>query len=333
MHNSDSPSSLQLSNPIFTTPNHNSNQSEKSLLDERDDVDIHYLRSEQAKIDTILNFLLHYNSNKRKRGRPKADASQPSESNLEVPDTVNDHFKSITNINDLHPGVLLDYLKKVNNLNKKLLNSVEQLNTKYSIISEKIDSKDLRDENLGDSNQPILENPQPHSLSRNNEVTEEKPSDELSGIEIKLDALEQRSNEKILICNGTFVTNIIEDKESNNIKTELLKKIKRHIPTLSETDLENVIIFGKTKKSLKIKCSSLTTKNLILNEIRKLKLSDIYFSEFLTTYRNNLFYKLRQVKRNYSAHISAAYLRDGNVCYKITGSDRFVIVRCLQLQA
>ena len=76
-----------------------------------------YLKSEQKKIDTNINFLLNYNPKKKKAGRPpKTDSTN---TNVQFPASVSDKFKSIVDINDLHPGVLLDYLIKVNNFNKK----------------------------------------------------------------------------------------------------------------------------------------------------------------------------------------------------------------------
>ena len=94
------------------------------------------LKEDQIVIDKTLNFLVNFNPTKRGRGRPPNkkinkdlstfDASASSNVN-DIPDTVSENLKTITIKNDLYAGILLDNLKKVHCLNKKLFAGFERL--------------------------------------------------------------------------------------------------------------------------------------------------------------------------------------------------------------
>ena len=98
------------------------------------------LIDEQNSIDKILNFLIHYKENKKGPGRPSSKSKEKSkEENLQkVPDNVSESFRSIKSINDIHGGILLDYLMKVNSLNKKLLSHCNNLTKKYGELNDKL---------------------------------------------------------------------------------------------------------------------------------------------------------------------------------------------------
>ena len=55
-----------------------------------------------------------------------------------IPDTVRPDLKSLVNISELHRGILLDYLIKVNTLNTKHLNNFELLNKKCNELNDTI---------------------------------------------------------------------------------------------------------------------------------------------------------------------------------------------------
>ena len=63
---------------------------------------------------------------------------------LKVPAAVSESYKSITDISDIHAGVLLDYLSKVCSLNKKLISNYESLNHKYSELNDRIKNTEER---------------------------------------------------------------------------------------------------------------------------------------------------------------------------------------------
>ena len=90
------------------------------------------MNDEQANIDKSLNFLINYKPDKKVRTRGKSIKGQ-----LEIPSIVSQDLIDITDINDLHAGVLLDYLKKVNIFNKKLLANINLLSSKYDQLLDK----------------------------------------------------------------------------------------------------------------------------------------------------------------------------------------------------
>ena len=120
------------------SPNTPQNGSNENLHEDVfwEDIDVDSLKDEQSKIESTLNFLLNYNCTKKKVGRPsKSESSnKPDKQTLQIPDTVSDELKSFTDINVLHPGVLLDYLKKINNFNKKILSTLDSIFGKMAAL-------------------------------------------------------------------------------------------------------------------------------------------------------------------------------------------------------
>ena len=84
--------------------------------------------------------MINYKPTKRGPGRPKGSEKSVSAIPKTVPDNITETAKSFTNINDLHPGILLEYLTKVNSLNKKLLNHCDNLTKKYDQLNEKLNN-------------------------------------------------------------------------------------------------------------------------------------------------------------------------------------------------
>ena len=327
-------------------PDSRLSQSDCSFNDDQfiDEIDCTDYKEEQNKIEKTLNFLLNFNAtNKRTRGRPPKNPQTTKTSPLKVPESVNDELKSFTNINDLHPGVLLDYLKKVNNLNKKILKSYDILNNKYNELSAKVNEITINQNTPAVSTpRPIISSDQsipvilpPASVTEcpSHTITNNFESNTNNNIEIhlKIDAIEQKNNSNILLCAGDIANDIINLNESNsNLKSNFIEKVKKIIPAVTATDVERVYTFGKNKKTLKVIWSSTVTRNNFLSEIKKLKPTNIYFSEFLTTYRNKLFYELRQLRRKYPTKITAAYTREGNIYFKSSTNNKFNIVRTTQ---
>ena len=215
---------------------------------------------------------MNYNCNKRKPGRPKANET-PKEK-LKIPDAVNEDLKSFTNINNLHPGILLDYLRRLNNFNKRLLSSFESLDKKYNQLVDKIETI-KPDDKSHESSQvlPVQTNSfvqhSEHSPSRKNlEQRVEDDHKTLNNIELKVDSLEQQANNNILICSGTYVTNLLQSNNQENLKESLSLKIKNTFRslTIDDDDIANLNVFGKNRKNIKIRqsISSLHTQRKYL---------------------------------------------------------------------
>ena len=77
---------------------------------------------------------------------------------------------------------------------------------------------------------------------------------------------------------------------------------------------------------LKLSVSYASVKKRIITSARHSKPVDIYFIEFLTKHKNQMF-SLRSLKSKFRDKISAVYTRDGNLFCKIHGEDGFKSVR------
>ena len=293
-------------------------------------IDIDYLKNEQKKIDTTINFLLNYNPKKKKPGRPpKTDTTN---TNAQFPDSVPDQFKSIIDINDLHPGVLLDYLTKVNNFNKKILCSLNSLNEKYDCLSRKIEQ--CVNSNVKDSS--ILPNTnisKPNVSGVSSEVRRQIESYENVNEEfqLRLDNLEQRHNSTALTISGIPLPSAAPEdnfESLNNYKFNIIDKIIDKTDRVCKSEeIDDVIVIGKEKRNIKVICRTLDVKKKFLNFARQQKPNNIFISEFLTPYRNKLFFQARQLKKNYPNIISAVYTRGGNIFYKFKDKPRYYKIR------
>ena len=336
MSSSQSTSSI-LSTPDFT---HNSqpfisSQLESCLTEDfvtPDDLD--YLNAEQSKIDSTLNFLLNVNFKKRKPGRPPKLTTNPPQ----IPDSVREQFKSITDINDLHPGVLLDYLTKINNLNKKILGNFKLLNEKYCELNRKFEIQNNRVSANLNLSSPLLETVSTENIA----LPQNIPQDDVSAVDnnknqtnietlkeefqLKIDDLEQKNYSHVIAVSGnslTLATNDRTDYKSRVI--DLIVEKTNNI--IKKEDIENVIAVGKEKKIYKCICKTLKVKQSVLSYARQHKPDNIYFSEFLTLYRNKLYFGARQLKKKFPDKISAVYTREGNIYYKTTASTQFSLIR------
>ena len=286
------------------------------------------LKKEQEIIDKGLNFLLNF-KHKKPFGRPPKNVSNSAETNsLKVPDFVSPTLKSITNLNDLHPGVLLDYLIKINSFNKKILHHCNDLHTKVQTLNDKFDST----ANIENVTPPIVYvSPEPHSPTQSNEAIAATIAKN-EQLELKLDALEQKSLSNILTCSGDIVNDIHSSSTGDNrdLMLTFTDKLKLHLPVIENGDITNVTSLGRDKKVLKICCANYQVKIRILKKIRDLKLPNIYFSEYLTSFRQSLYYKLRSLKKTYPSLISSTYTRGGNIFFKLPGDTRFYFLRTNQ---
>ena len=281
------------------------------------------LRQEQITIDKTLNYLMNFNPNKRKTGRPTKNSNKTSSSasassdtaNIDdIPDTVSENLKSITSINDLHAGMLLDYLKKIHCMNKKLFIGFERLTKTCN---------DLKNAQVIHNDQVVSDAsdfPENKKLNEQNEIT---------SFQIKLDDLEQRHNSNIILCTGETVTNLVNN-DNLDIKSEINQKLKCIDSSFESGSVSSISRFGKNKNTLKITFRDIHSKKRVLQEARKKKLHNILFSEFLTSYRNKVFYQARALKRTHPNLLSAVYVRNGNIYYKLNGNSEHKILRTLK---
>lgn len=290
------------------------------------EVDLDSLNNDQSRIDSVLNFLLNYDYRKKNVGRPKkavgrtrkqpGRGSKSSDSRRQssvLPDEVEE---SLINIDDLHPGLLVDYLTKLNDFNKKLLHGINVLSNKYDMLVAKSSI------NQAEASGPSVSPPAPVSQQTN--VTEEVKEKDL---EVRVDAIEQKSVSHVLLCSGNMITEAIEN-HPESLRDTVVSSVCQALPEVAnESDIVRVAVFGKKKKMVKIECSSERSKKKLISSARLVKPANIYFSEFLTPFRSKMFFSLRSLKKKYPSKISAVYTRDGTVFYKIPGTDGFKTIR------
>ena len=326
MTHNQSASSLQISTPDVSAARVNDIINSKSPnIENYDDVD-DYFREQKSKLDSTLNYLINSDFKKRNRGSPRFNKDQ-GDSTLKVPESVNENLKDFTDINRLHPGVLLDYLKKFNEFNKKILTCYEGLKTKYTELSSKVNKFDTEGINITQSTSSSI-SPQIESSSstlpahgssiasvNENNKPNLNVNESSNNLEIKVDALEQKSYADLLLCNGDFVSELLNN-DVVNLKQAISLKIADIVPEFKESDIAKINIINKNKSILKIELQSGSIKKRILFEARTKKPANIYFSEYLTSYRYKLYYELRQLRRKYNEHL-ITYVRDGALCYKL----------------
>ena len=183
-----------------------------------DEIDIDGLSENQARIDSVLKFLLNYNCPKKNVGRPKkqagkavkdlnviTDASREKEQDFAFPDGVSENMKNLSDIRDVHPGVLLDYLVKLSDFNKKILQSVGTLHKKCNELSTKlcaVSTSEATNDRL-----PLPQTVQAQSRPAF-DVASSGRSKEVE-LESRVDATEQRSNASILLCSGAIISEVI----------------------------------------------------------------------------------------------------------------------------
>ena len=301
-----------------------------------DEIDIDGLSENQSRIDSVLKFLLHYNCPKKNVGRPKkqagkavkdlnviTDASREKEQDFAFPDGVSENMKNLTDIRDVHPGVLLDYLVKLNDFNKKILQSVGTLHKKCNELATKlcaVSTSEATNDRL-----PLPQTVQAQSRPAFDVASSER-SKEVE-LESRVDAIEQRSKSNILLCSGAIISEVI-GADSGDLENKVISCVGRSLPNTTEDgDIVKVSIYGKKKTHVKIECSSASVKKRIIASARHSKPVDIYFTEFLTKYRNQMLFSLRSLKSKFRDKISAVYTQDGNLFYKLHGDDGFKSVR------
>ena len=251
------------------------------------------------------------------------DASREKEQDFAFPDGVSENMKNLTDIRDVHPGVLLDYLVKPNDFNKKILQSVGTLHKKCNELATKlcaVSTSEATNDRL-----PLPQIVQAQSRPAFDVASSER-SKEVE-LESRVDAIEQRSNANILLCSGAIISEVI-GADSGDLKNKVISCVGRSLPiTTEDGDIVKVSLYGKKKTHVKIECSSASVKKRIIASARHSKPVDIYFTEFLTKYRNQMLFSLRSLKSKFRDKISAVYTRDGNLFYKLHGDDGFKSVR------
>ena len=305
-------------------------------------VNLDVLREEQRNIDGIIDSLLNYSANtecgeqkeKKKVGSATTSGSsvntpqQTKKGRGRPPKTITLPSSPVPSISSPNPDVsvtkpsfevVVGCLKRLSDQNKNLLSFVEVLSedVKNNIISE---------------NRNSAENP----TNPDNQL-QVRPQSSVSVVEERLEKLEQNINSNILICRGAGVESLIEESSRGSTKPNL-ERLKGDIckavceENVTSVDISNmqVTVFGRDKKKVKIDCHNPSSKLFLVKQARRKRPEGIYVSEYLTPSKVNIFYNLRQLKKQHPDKIQAVFTRGGNLFYRLCNSDREVRVNSLE---
>ena len=240
-------------------------------------------------------------------------------------------MKQLTDIRDLHPGLLLDYLVKLNDFNKRILQTVGTLQKKCSDLEIKLNTSLANNVTEGgaSSSSPTsdISPTSAAAAAAAADVGDRRKTMKEVELEARVDAIEQKANVNILMCSGAVIRGAI-NADPSHLKERVISCINDALPNvIKEEDIVKVSYYGKKKTHVKIECSSMRARKRLISSARENKPAEIYFSEFLTNFRNTLFYSLRSLRNKYKDKILAVYVRDGNIFYKLRGVDGFNSVR------
>ena len=235
-------------------------------------------------------------------------------------------------------------IKRLNAQNKNLLRCIEVLHRKVEIIADVEGVTPSDGENppktiLGDVSNRLekLES----NLNSNNQdcrgpAVENPPSALLDDVSNRLEKLENNLNSNNLVCRGPGVESLIDSSSIENappnlerLKGDLCRAICGDNATGVDICNLQLSVFGREKKMLKLHCQNTSSKLYLLKQARKNKPEGTYVSEQLTKAKSNIFYNLRQLRKQHPGKIKSAFTRGGNIYYKLQNSNLVVQVHSL----
>jgi hypothetical protein len=238
---------------------------------------------------------------------------------------------------------IIEYLDNIHNLNTKLVSKIDSLVEENTQLRQQIEMLQTpRSYAVAASATPLSPTAESAAPPRS---TERPAPQELKMMNSKIDHLEQESLTNVIMLQGPAVENIVAghsdrapgssgaDGSNRNSKSAHLKaavgEVLRGAAIPVRVDhIAAVWPQGRERKHLKVVCTSLESKIMILSTIRNIRPENIYANEYLTKHRSSLLYKLRNLKRQFP-NITSVYSRNGVVCCKIRGTDRAVAVHDL----
>ena len=160
-------------------------------------------------------------------------------------------------------------------------------------------------------------------------ISEVQTKTPVSAVEKRLEKIEQDINSNILICRGNTVESLISESARGSslpnlerLKGEVCKAVCGDEVTQVDISNMNVKIFGSDKKKIRIDCRNQATKVFLVKQARKKRPQGIYVSEYLTPSKLEIFYNLRQLKKQHTDRIQSVYTRGGNIFYRLRNSER-----------
>jgi hypothetical protein len=233
-----------------------------------------------------------------------------------------DYFSKMTECIDTLQGIttgLLDAYTKVSDDNKALRIELNDLKSNVNDLNKKpsfAGTVTQRGAALSVStNQPPVSQTDNGASSSDSYLTD------------RLDKLEQESLRQTLLFQGPVVNRAIDGEADKKKISEKVVDIVNsfNVNNITMDHIVSVSLMGREVKMVKVCFSSLNSAKQILLSAKREKPNNVFVTEFLTKYRSTLFFKLRQLKKKFSV-ITAAYIREGNIYYKLDSSTRPVRV-------
>ena len=257
----------------------------------------------QEELNSIVNQLVNFKPEARKRpGRPKAKP--------EFDDALSD-------------PPISDILTSICELTQKLVVGLGEVQKDNNILRARISNleQDQAASSSSSNQAPRVEASYAAIVSGKNLPTPTA----INQIDSRLDQVEQKSLATTLKLDGTVIIKKLSEPNTDHAK------IKKSLPTIinkirpnvvSEEDIESVSIVGRERKHLKVNFTTLESKLVVLKSIKESKPTNLFASQYLTKNRSLSLYRLRNIQRANSELISSVYVYGGNICCRLTDSDK-----------
>ena len=254
----------------------------------------------------------------RGRGRPpKTRQSGASHSPLSA--SVADDGASLPAVD-----LLIEYVQKLSNHNKVLLNKVSELESLVRDLSQRKQESVIA-ESLSTSTRP-----QDTQVAVSSSI--------LSSVVERVERIEDDLSSRLLICRGPSVSELISSLTESGITD--LKKVKGQLcmkicgAGITKISVQSigVSIFGKNRASLKIECNNISVKRHLLEQVKIKKPRGIYVVEYLSPDKRKIYNSLFNLKKRYPAVIKFIYIRGGVIFGKI-GEGTLKFESMLDIQA
>ena len=169
-------------------------------------------------------------------------------------------------------------------------------------------------------------------LENNLNVSSSHP---MRNVHERVEKLEHNMNSHLLLCSGVEIKDKIAKATTDNvvnvdqIKAEICSEICGDDISGISVGSVSVTVYGKQKKSLKVECNSIYTRNFLLRQARTRRPKGIYLTEFLCYEKMTIYRKLIEVKKKNQGKIVAVQIRGKHICCRTTGEDSFRQVNSL----
>ena len=152
----------------------------------------------------------------------------------------------------------------------------------------------------------------------------------------RVESIETRLNDRLLLCRGPEVTTKIAAASGDGspnlgmLKADICASICGDKVNEISVNSVGFSLFGKDRNLLKIECTDSNTKDFILKQARSRKPRGIYVVEYLPSHKLQVFNKALELKRKYPGKIKAVYTRKGEIFCRSDPDDRVLKIQSVE---